>query len=148
MDDVIELENLFDDDGFRVVHLMSNAVLNFDALKAYHAPADAMFDVRKEAGVHHLRAKWLLCGPLVIKAEGWPQPKRFLVWNLSLAGSVKIALFEANRKYEDLFSKRAEYAFIRKLPRGVENGVEVGNLMLFEAEWMVRKCVAVGFNYQ
>lgn len=148
MNDVIELENFLDDDGFRIVHLMSNMALDSDALKAYDAPADAMFEAKKEAGVYHLRAKWLICGPLVINAEGWPVPKRFVVWHLSLADSVKIALYEANKKYEDVFLERAEYAFIRKLPRGIENGIEVGNLTLFEAEWMVRKCVAVGFLYQ
>lgn len=35
-------------------------------------------------------------------------------------------------------------AFVRKLPGGVVNGVEVANVQLFEAEWMLRGCVAVG----
>ena len=52
-------------------------------------------------------------------------------------------MYEAANKYEDVFGERSQYAFVHKMPRGVENGAEVGDLMLFEAEWMVRKCVAV-----
>lgn len=148
MDDVIELENIVTDDGFRIVRLMSNMVLDANALNKYDAPDNTKIIVKKEGGVHKLWATWPICGPMYINGEGWPMPKKFVVWHLSLADSVKIALYEANKKYEDIFSERAEYAFVRTLPRGIENGVEVGNLMLFEAEWMMRKCVAVGFNYQ
>ena len=38
----------------------------------------------------------------------------------------------------------AELAFVRKLPSGVESGVEVCGCRLFEAEWMIPGCVAVG----
>lgn len=140
--ETVVLKDRVTEDGFRVVHLMSNSEI------AAHSERYGDGNVAYEMGVWHFRSSAPLQGPLEINCEGWPKPKRFVVWNMALAGSVKIALFEANRKYEDLFSERAEYAFIRKLPRGVENGVGVGNLMLFEAEWMVRKCVAVGFNYQ
>ncbi len=149
MDNVIELENNVTADGFRVVHLMSNVVIDSGALQTgFDAPAGVNFEARKEAGVYHLRATWPICGPIYINGEGWPMPRKFVMWHLSLVDSVKLALYEANKKYEDMFLERAEYAFIRKLPRGVENGVEVGNLMLFKAEWMVRQCVAVGFLYQ
>jgi hypothetical protein len=70
------------------------------------------------------------------------------MWNLSLSKSVTAGIREANKTFEDVFLMRANYAYVRKLPRGVENGVEVGNLILFEADWMARKCVAVGFVYQ
>jgi len=36
------------------------------------------------------------------------------------------------------------YAFTRKLPRNVENGVEVSGVFLFESEWMISRYVAVG----
>jgi hypothetical protein len=88
------------------------------------------------------------CGPADIKCEGWPKAKRFVLWNLTTVDSVTMALFEAARRYEEVFGVRAEFAFIRKLPRGVDNGAQVGDLMLFEAEWMAAKCVAVGWCYQ
>lgn len=37
-----------------------------------------------------------------------------------------------------------ELAFVSKLPKGVESGVEVSGCYLFEAEWMMAGCVAVG----
>lgn len=40
--------------------------------------------------------------------------------------------------------KEAVNAFVRKLPNGVENGIEVDGVHLFEAEWMCTDAVAVG----
>jgi hypothetical protein len=40
------------------------------------------------------------------------------------------------------------FAFVSKMPRGVENGVEVDGVMLFEAEWMPPKMVMVGWLYK
>jgi hypothetical protein len=88
------------------------------------------------------------CGPIDVHCEGWPKPKRFVIWNIAIVGSVKAALDEAAKRYEEIFGVRPQYAFIRKLPRGIESGVEVGNLLLFEAEWMVGKCIVVGWHYQ
>lgn len=148
MDDVIELENVVTDSGFRIVRLMSNMVLDASALRSYDAPANTKATIKKEGGAYKLWATWPICGAMYINGEGWPVPKQFVVWYLELEPSIKQAMYKASKKYEDLFFEQAEYAFIRKLPHGVENGVEVGNLMLFEADWMVHKCVAVGFNYQ
>lgn len=35
-------------------------------------------------------------------------------------------------------------AFVRTMPKGAVNGVEVDRVQLFEAEWMLHGCVAVG----
>lgn len=148
MDEIIELENIVSDDGMRKLHLMSNLELTVDALRKYNMPVNAKIEIKKEAGISHLNASWPISGPLVINGEGWPMPKVYVVWNLALCESVKMAMYEAMKEYEDIFSEMPQYAFVRKLPRGVENGVEVGNLMLFEADWMVRKCVAVGWLYR
>lgn len=37
-----------------------------------------------------------------------------------------------------------EHAFVRRLPGGVENGVEAHGVPLFQAEWMMLDAVAVG----
>jgi len=37
-----------------------------------------------------------------------------------------------------------EHAFVKVLPKGVESGVEVNGIHLFQAEWMMRDAVAVG----
>lgn len=148
MDNVIVLENSFNDDGMCIVHLMSNLELTMDALKKYGAPVDVKAEINTEAGIYHLRATWPFFGVLEINCEGWPAPKIFVVWNLALCGSVRRAIYDAAHQYQDVFCERPQFAFIRKLPGGVDasRGVEVGDLMLFEAEWMVRKCVAVGWQ--
>ena len=144
MNEIIELENNVSNDGMYVLHLMSNDELTADVLKKYDAPVNAKFAIEKQSGVYHLSATWPMRGALKVNAEGWPVPKMFVVWNLSGCDSVKAAMYEAAKQYQDIFGERPQYAFVRKLPRGVENGAEVGDLMLFEADWMVRKCVAVG----
>jgi hypothetical protein len=147
-DEIIELENILRDDGMCVVHLMSNFELTMNALwDKYNAPADATVELTAEAGVHYLRARWMVRGAVRVAAEGWPMPKMFVIWNLALCDSVKKAMLEAAEHYQDIYGTQPEYAFIRKMPRGIENGVEVGDMMLFEADWMVRKCVAVGWKY-
>jgi hypothetical protein len=148
MNEIIELENIVNDDGMCVVHLMSNFELTVDALKKYNAPVDAKIEITKEAGVHHILATWLMRGALKITAEGWPVPKIFVMWNLEGYKSVKMAIHDAAKHYQDIYGVRPEYAFIRKLPNEIENGIEVDDLMLFKADWMVRKCVAVGYLYK
>jgi hypothetical protein len=148
MEKIIELENIVSDDGMSAVHLVSNFDLTVDVLKKYNAPVDAKVEIKKEAGAYHLRATWAMRGALKIAAEGWPVPKIFVMWNLTGCKSVSMAIREAAAHYKNIYGVLPEYAFIRKLPGIVESGVEVDNLMLFEAEWMVRKCVAVGWLYQ
>jgi len=158
MDDVIVLENRFCDDGMCAVHLMSNLELSADLARKYGAPAGAKVEVKTEAGAFHLVASWPVQGLVSIHCEGWPVPKTMVVWNMGLCDSVKRALYEAAMEYEKLLLDRPQYAFIRKLPKGVENGTPIPlrvlppneehhlgeeELLLFEAEWMVHKCVAV-----
>lgn len=148
MDEIIELENIVSDDGMCVLHLMSNLELSAEALTKYNAPANAKIEIKKEAGAHHLRATWAMRGATRVVAEGWPVPKLFVLWNLAGCQSVTDAVCDAAKYYQGVYGVLPEYAFMRKLPGRVMNGVEIGDLMLFEAEWMVRKCVAVGWLYK
>lgn len=148
MNEIVEVENIVTDDGMCVVRLKSRFELTGDALKNYNAPVDAKIEISKEADAYHLRATWAMRGALKIAAECWPVPKIFVMWNLTGYKSVQAAMGDAAKHYQDIFGKRPEYAFMHNLPRGVEHGMEVGDLMLFKAEWMVRKCVAVGWLYQ
>ena len=143
MDDVIELENVVSDDGIRTIHLLSNLELTVEALKKYDLPGDAKIESKKEAGAYHLRASWLMQGLLKIDGEGWPAARLCVVWNFGLCTSVSKAIGKAAERYLELFGDVPDYAFVRALPKGIENGVEVGDVILFEAEWMMRRCVAV-----
>jgi hypothetical protein len=147
-DEIIELENVVDTYGMRRLHLISNGEINASQLQKYDLPFGTEIEQSKEVGVYHARASWPICGPLVINCEGWPVPKMFVVWSYEHSESVSVAIHNAALQYAKLFGQRPEFAYVSKLPRGVENGKEVEDLMLFQAEWMVSKCVAVGWLYQ
>ena len=87
-------------------------------------------------------------GPVEVLCEGWPVAKTFVMRGFAGVSSVTEALRDAARVYKEVYGSVPEYAFVRTLPRGVENGVEVDGVMLFEAEWMAPRCVAVGWLYQ
>jgi hypothetical protein len=76
--------------------------------------------------------------------------RRLVVWSLEGKGAdeqrltVRGALAGAAAEFERVFSGRAQFGFIKKLPRGAEHGMDVGDLTLFEAEWMMERAVAVG----
>ncbi len=146
MENVIVLEDIVSGDGTRIIHLMSNFELTLDDLKIYVAPIDAHVEIKKEIGVYHLRASWPMRGPLEVCCAGWPVPMIFVVWNLAGCESVTTAIRSAAQHYQDIFGERPGYAYMRTMPKGREPGVEVDDLMLFDAEWMVSKCVAVGWQ--
>lgn len=143
-DNVIVLENQINNEGIWNLHLMSNLEIEFDAAR-YCAPADAIVTQSRDIGVYHLRATWPMRAPLKIQCEGWPVPKMFVMWNMTGCASITEAVKSAAQRYEQEFGVRAEFAYLRSLPKGVEPGIEIDDVMVFDADWMVRKCVAVGW---
>jgi len=142
--DVIQLENYVDQLCMRHLHLMSNLELGQECLSRFGA-VNAV--VTKEVGAWHLRAIHPYRGVIDIPAacvDG--KFRRLVAWSLQGYVSVKLALFDAWKDYSRLFGGRPQFAFMKKLPRGVEHGDVLGEteLMLLEAEWMLERCVAVG----
>jgi hypothetical protein len=139
MDDVIVIRNVIEEDGWRVLQVMSNSPIN----AAF--PADAVLDKTVDNGVHHLSVREPVRGAVDIYFEGLPiQYRQMVVWNFSGCKSVRDAIGQAATEFERQFGTKAIYGFMKKLPRGVDNGQEVESLELFEAEWMLNMCVAVG----
>ena len=87
-----------------------------------------------------------LNGPVEIHCEGWPVPKIFVMRKLSSGDRVSEKVNEAALEFLQLFKDAPQFAYISRLPNGVENGVEVDGVMLFEAEWMPPRMVAVGWT--
>lgn len=144
--DVIVVEDRVDMQCVRHVHWMANAVPGV----TFQVPSGEWV---LESGVWHLRWEGPYRGMIDVPAacaEG--KFRRLVVWSLdsgkleveSGKWSVRVALFEAAMEFERLFGGRAEYGFMRRLPKGAEHGMEVGDLILLEAEWMLERCVAVG----
>jgi hypothetical protein len=87
-------------------------------------------------------------GVVEVKCEGWPVSKYFVIRGFAGCPTVTDAVRDAARIYKEHYDVDPSYAFVKSLPRGVENGVEVDGVMLFEAEWMAARCVAVGWIYK
>ncbi len=144
--DVIVVENYVDSQCMRHVHLISNAEYGLDVLTCYGAKTGL---ASKECGAWHYRATYAYRGPLDIACVGNEKKfRRFVVWNLEGCASVKAAISDACMEFCKLFGGKPQYAFMAKLPKGAVSGqhlaLGVCELDLFEAEWMLEKCVAVG----
>ena len=141
MSELIVLENVVDQDGWRRLHVMANAPIDLAV------PADAQVERTVEAGVHHLFVREPVQGVVDIYFEGLPMGfRRMVLWNLHGYSNAREAILDAAREFERLFGSQPVYGFMKRLPSGVENGQEIGALFLFEAEWVPRKCVAVWFT--
>jgi hypothetical protein len=85
-------------------------------------------------------------GALELHCEGWRKARRLAVWRLITGEGYRVS--EVVEFLADWYfvqtHRRAGYAFMRHLPAGVENGLDVGDVTLLEAQWALDKCVLVG----
>ena len=141
MSELIVLENVVEQDGWRRLHVMANAPIDLAG------PKDAQVERTVEAGVHHLVMREPVRGVVDFYLEGSPMGfRRMVLWNFLGYSNAREAILDAARGFERLFGSQPVYGFMKRLPSGVENGQEIGSLYLFEAEWMMSKCVAVWFT--
>lgn len=91
--------------------------------------------------VDQVSVKWPVFGPVDFGGTGY-RVRYFMVhrvYGIGLRDCVRLAaegwLVGARQM--------AQYGYVRKLPTGVEAGFEVDGVMLFEADWVMRDCVAV-----
>ncbi len=130
MDDHIVVENSLGLDGIRRIHVMSNTPIE----KPWLQYADG--DVSHEGGVYHFRFELPMRGMIRLELEGGMK-RLAVLWSLAGCANVRTAIKEAWLSFQEDSGLQADYAFMAKLPRGVENGFEVADMMLFEAEWMI-----------
>lgn len=95
-------------------------------------------------GLHYAEALYPYRGAVEVHFEGLPKRFRRLVcWALQ-GDRVSKGMQEGAMRFEELFGRRPEYAFIERLPTGAESGVEVDGVMLMEAEWAMPGCLYLG----
>ncbi len=138
MEDLIIVEDVVTEDGYRKLHVMSNRPINMSL------PRDATVKESVEGGAHHLRAELPFTGMLDIWPREWPKPRRFLVWRLLEGERVSDAILSAANMYLHAVGYAPKFAFTRTLPPRAEWGQDVFGCLLFAAEWLPRNCVAVG----
>lgn len=66
------------------------------------------------------------------------------VWRLERGQRVSLAIEAAVAHFVEKVGRAPEFAWIRVLPRGAENGMEVGGVTLIESEYAPRGFVVVG----
>lgn len=138
---MIVVEDLIEQDAWRRRHLLGNCP--FEVIPS----AGAEIDQWMEAGAHHLRIREPVRGAVDFYFEGLPiRFRRLVLWSLHGYSSIREAILDAAKEYERLFAGEPLYCYMKRLPSGIENGQEVGSVILFEADWMPGKSVAVGFR--
>lgn len=135
-DDVVVLENAVGMDGVLRVHLMSNMPVPNPHPK--FGEGQAAF----EAGVHHFRLANPMHGAIHVEFEGGGNWNGVL-WSFDGYANMRSAIKDALQHYLEKFGEWATYAFVAKLPKGIEDGFEVADVMMFSAEWMIPGFVLV-----
>jgi hypothetical protein len=90
----------------------------------------------------------IVTGAMNVRCEGWPVAKTFVFRKLKRGDRVSLRLKDAAEEFLQLYKDYPRYAYVSKLPNGVEDGVEVDGVLLFQAEWMPPRAVAVGWKDQ
>lgn len=94
-------------------------------------------------GLYYLVAEWACREAILIKCEGWPSPRPFVLWKLRKGERVSEALKKMVGTFGGRFKCFPDYAFMKRLPKGVEPGFEVDDVMFCEGEWVPPGCIAV-----
>lgn len=101
-------------------------------------------EMTEQDATWHFHAEYPYRGYLDIAYAG--SEKKFrtaVVWNLEGYTSLKLAFLDARDEYKRLFGRCPQYGFMREMPVKLENGIELGGMIILEAPWMLEKSVAV-----
>lgn len=142
MNEIIELDNCVSG-GRRLLHLMANREIGQADLVGYWPPADAVVEVSHEGGVWHLRASWAHVETMT-GASG----REYAMAEIRQGERISDAVRRAVQAYLRQHQRGPQYAYMRRLPRGVAIGYAIRYLgweiYLLQAEWVPVGQVAVG----
>ncbi|HZM24559.1 MAG TPA: hypothetical protein VFC02_22620 [Anaerolineales bacterium] len=144
------IQNKLTEDGFRHLKLISDSrVAEERMMRFIPVPAREHAQIRcsdtTALSLFYGEANWPVRGDAVdIHAEGWIKFRRLVVWKLLPGERMSEAIGLAKCSYIKLFLRCPRYAFARSLPKSVESGVEVDDVMLMQAEWAIPGCVMIG----
>ncbi len=94
-------------------------------------------------GLHYLESTWACREAVLIRCEGWECPRPMVLWKLGPGERVSEVLNRMMVLFGDRFKAFPDYAFMKKLPKTIENGFEVADVMMIEAEWVPAGCIAI-----
>jgi len=94
-------------------------------------------------GLHYLEATWPCREAVSIRCEGWPCARDTVLWKLLPGERVSEAFRDAFQIYLERFKRFPDYAFLRRMPKEIENGFEMSDVIFLEAAWMPAGCIAI-----
>jgi len=103
-------------------------------------------------GLHYLEVTWPCREVVSIRCEGWTCAREMVLWKLAPGERVSEALMVSLDVYCERFKCLPDYAFMRRLPKTIENGFEAltpdplptgEGVVMLEAEWVPAGCMAI-----
>ena len=95
-------------------------------------------------GLHSLEVRWPVFGPVDVLYFGPKRFRRFVFVHYSYAERVSECLSQAVEIFLMGCHFLPGFAFVRKLPAGTPDCMEIDYVTLVQAEWMPEHCVAIG----
>jgi hypothetical protein len=156
-DEVTVLEDLCSPEGVRRLHVMSGTEIDLSLLMwRVPVPAQDMVQVREweeaQLGVKHAELRWKAREGVrwQIQVDGKMVEWHGVLWYIEPGGRISEAVGDAAGRYWVEFECWPQFGWVRRLPEGVEEGVEVEigsgveavHVML--ADWVPAGFVAVG----
>lgn len=143
--------NVLTHEGMRVVKVLSDSPLTL-ALSRWEREMPAITEGRvfisencdQALGLFSVELRWPVFGRVDVAYPGLKRFRRFMMVHYSYATRVSECIRLAVDSFFVCTHFRPGYTFVRSLPQGIENGTEVDDVILIEAEWMPARCVAVG----
>ncbi len=142
MAEIITLADTLGNDGVYRLHLMSNAPIEREL-------PPGVEEIRSvDAGTYSLKAAWRYRGPCRLRYVQYRWERLVILWAMNEGEKVSEQIVLAGDEYFSYFGKRAEFAWVRKMPAGAALGVSVpvgeNEISLFDAEFVPDGFLAVG----
>lgn len=131
-------------EGMRRVKVVSDAPIELAALPvSIVQPAEIRSWKDESLGLHYLEATWPCREAISVRLETWKAARSMVLWKMGPGERVSEQFKSALSVFGDRFKCWPAYAFMKKLPRGIENGYELDDVIFLEAEWVPAGCMAV-----
>jgi hypothetical protein len=117
--------------------IVPGAAREFAQVKCYETSALSLF---------YGEVSYPLRQMVEIKPAEWKRARRFAGWRLMDGEGYRVSeIIEfLGEWYFVQTHQRAQYAFVKSLPKGAERFMELDGLMLLDVEWALDKCVLIG----
>ena len=94
--------------------------------------------------LHYAEWTWPCMGFVDFHFEGMEKFRRLVVWKMLPGERVSEVIPRMAEWYFTQTKHRPQFAFIKQLPKAVDNGIEVEGCTLLEVDWALIGCVMVG----